>query len=177
MKTIFFLIVLFTLTACGSDNAENRNAQKASSASEKSSTTKSSPPVIADNSTAEHDHVEEDSGIEENNTPEEKEQEEVESIVFIETGAVQCDPNGVSKEETADLLSVNGITVLDSQCGDLTGILFAAQCGSPSPDINLHTVPTESLSAAIALGFKPVSALAQEDDVGYIVKDCKLPPQ
>lgn len=176
MKIIYFLIMLLTLTACGSSNNEDNNANEVSNvggnSNSNTSTTENTP--ISENT-----DTDENSNIGENNTVAEEidavEEEPVESIVYIETGAIQCEADGVSQLETAQLLSNNGITVIDSQCGNLT-TLVAAQCGLPNTEINLHTLPTESLAGALALGFKSADAIKQDDDPGYTVKECKLPP-
>ncbi len=155
MKAIYGLFILFALTACSNDNNESNSTADNSGVPENSS------PAI-DSGTSANDNSAGDSNVEESD-----------SIVYIETGAIQCEADGVSQAETAQLLTVNGINVIDSQCGDLTGVVVAAQCGLPGTDINIHTIPFQNLAGALALGFKSVTALKQDEDAGYMVRECK----
>ncbi|HHJ13645.1 MAG TPA: hypothetical protein ENJ79_04615 [Gammaproteobacteria bacterium] len=99
-----------------------------------------------------------------------------ETLIYIETGSVQCEADGVSEQETAQLLTNSGIPVLATNCGELTRPV-AAQCGMPGPDINLHLIPTQRVDQARAMGFKLVADLENENGPGYFLTPCKAPPQ
>ena len=92
--------------------------------------------------------------------------------VYIHNGAVQCESSGLSKEETAQRLIDNGIDVLKSECGRLTGVAFAAVCGGATGGINLHTIVSQNLLDAQRLGYKSIADLAQDSEPGFIVTEC-----
>jgi len=78
----------------------------------------------------------------------------------------------VSEQQTAQILIAKGINVVASQCGYLSGVAVAAQCGLGDINIHLHTINARNLPEAQALGFKSVSTLKREDDTGYVIIDC-----
>ena len=92
--------------------------------------------------------------------------------VYIDDGAIQCGFYGLSEEETAQMLINNGIDVIESQCGFLTGMDIAAQCGLGDVNINLHLIDAQNLRDAQALGFESVSVLERSDDTGYAITAC-----
>ncbi len=94
-------------------------------------------------------------------------------IVYINDAAIQCEFEGLSEVETAQILIDSGIDVLHSQCGYITGIAIEAQCGLGDSNINLHTINSQNVSDAISLGFLPVSELNNSDDKGYEIIDCQ----
>ena len=93
-------------------------------------------------------------------------------IVYINDGAIQCESDGMSVIETAQVLIDNGIDVIKSQCGYLSGVVVAAQCGLGDININLHTIPIQNLPDAQSLGFESVLTLRRDDDIGYVVIEC-----
>ncbi len=93
-------------------------------------------------------------------------------IIYIDDGAVQCESEGLSKEQTAQKLIDNGIDVIDSQCGYLSNLMVATLCGLGDANINLHTINAQDLSDAQALGFESISTLKHDDDIGYVITDC-----
>jgi hypothetical protein len=95
-------------------------------------------------------------------------------IVYIDNGAVQCESKGLSEQNTAQILTDKGIEVIASQCGYLSGLAMAAQCGLADINIHLHTINTLNLHDAQALGFESVSTLKRDDDIGYIIIDCSV---
>ena len=94
-------------------------------------------------------------------------------IVYINNGAIQCESKGLSETETAQTLINEGIDVLKSQCAHMTGIAVATQCGLGGTNINLHTINTQNLSDAKAVGFLSISDLKNGDDPGYKIIDCR----
>ena len=93
-------------------------------------------------------------------------------IVYIDDGAIQCEYEGMSEIETAQILIDNGMDVLKSQCGYLSGIAVAAQCGLGDTSINLHTIPIQNLPDAQSLGYDSVSTLKRDNDIGYVITEC-----
>ena len=93
-------------------------------------------------------------------------------IVYINDGAIQCESEGMSQQETAQILINGGIDVIKSQCGYLSGIDVAAQCGLGDNNINLHTINIQNLIDAQALGFDTVLTLNRDDDIGYVIIEC-----
>ncbi|HED34367.1 MAG TPA: hypothetical protein ENJ08_09165 [Gammaproteobacteria bacterium] len=168
MKVLYFIVLLFAVSACSSDKEEKSTAKEnTASAAKTASTDKHDSHDDHSHSGAHDDHSADKTA--------EKEEEKAnpyDGIIYIETGAVQCQAQGVTHLETAQLLSDNGIEVLESQCADLSGEGVVIQCGLVGPDINVHTVAPENHARALAMGFKSTSSLKQDDDAGYTVKDC-----
>jgi hypothetical protein len=93
--------------------------------------------------------------------------------IFINNGAIQCESDGLSEQETAQQLVDNGIDVVNSTCGMLTGVAVPTVCGEGDIYINLHVIYSQNLPDAQALGFEIVSALKTEDGVGYMILGCE----
>ena len=93
-------------------------------------------------------------------------------LVYIDDGALQCESDGLSAEQTAQILINNGIDVVSSYCGYLSGIAVAAQCGLGDTNINLHNVNVQNIPDARELGFESVSSLKNNDDIGYVIIEC-----
>lgn len=92
-------------------------------------------------------------------------------LVYIDNGSIQCETEGVSVDETAELLMSEGIDVVFSYCGYLTGIDVLAQCGVSDLDINLHEINSQELAAAELIGFISVSALGENPELAYVFVD------
>lgn len=84
--------------------------------------------------------------------------------VYIDNGAIQCEFTGWSEKETAQTLIDNGIDVVNSSCGYLTGVGIADLCGLGDTNINLHRINRQNIPDARKLGYEPVSSLVREDD-------------
>jgi len=95
------------------------------------------------------------------------------TVVYINSGAIQCETSGKSATETAMLLTEENIAVSDSQCAQLAGLSVIAMCGAPTLNINLHSINAADLEKAQALGFKSVATLKQADSLGYTLSTCK----
>ncbi len=93
-------------------------------------------------------------------------------LVYIDDGAIQCESNGLSVEQTAQILIDGGIAVTSSYCGYLSGIAVAAQCGLGDININLHKINIQNISDAKKLGFESVVSLRNGDDIGYVIIEC-----
>ncbi|VAW73933.1 hypothetical protein MNBD_GAMMA10-2807 [hydrothermal vent metagenome] len=167
MKIFYFMVMLFALSACGSDK-EEPVAKDESPVTQKSTATDTTPqedtapPPVSSVQKAADEKAEKDAA----NTA-------YDGIVYIETGAVQCQAAGVTHEETAQLLINNDIEVLESKCASLSGVSVIAQCGGPGLDINIHIISPDSHARALSLGFKSTASLKQDDDPGYTEKDCE----
>lgn len=94
--------------------------------------------------------------------------------VFKSTGAVQCEPSGMSAEESAQFLIDNGIDVISSYCGFETNLAVATVCGAGTTDINLHVIRESYLTYAEDIEYFDVLEL--ENDTtgsGYEVVECE----
>jgi len=94
------------------------------------------------------------------------------TLVYINSGAIQCGYEGKSGAETATLLTEQNITVSNTQCGHLSNIAVIAMCGSVATKINLHSIATADLTKAQSLGFESVDTLKQADNLGYDIGEC-----
>lgn len=95
------------------------------------------------------------------------------AMVYINTGAIQCEIEGQTGVQTARLLTDNNIEVSKTQCGNLSNMAVASVCGGTTTEINVHTIPLDKVEHAQDLGFEDVSTLKMQDDLGYNVSDCK----
>jgi len=95
------------------------------------------------------------------------------SLVYISTGAVQCESEGKTGVETASMLTEEGIAVTTTLCGSLTDTAVATMCGGPTTSINVHSIATADLEKAQALGFESVTVLKAIDSLGYDASLCK----
>lgn len=93
--------------------------------------------------------------------------------VYISSGAIQCESNGKSTDQTAALLMERDVAVKKSQCGKLTGIMMMTMCGSTTTNINLHEIAANDMKTAEIIGFANVTTLMQGTEVGYEVTECK----
>lgn len=95
--------------------------------------------------------------------------------VFIGNGHTQCNNNAMPLSQTQMMLVNAGIDVLDSACGVVTGVAFAAVCGGATGEINLHTIRLVNLADADRLGFKDVAVIGVDPQVpgtGYQEVTC-----
>lgn len=96
-----------------------------------------------------------------------------ESMVYINTGEIQCELAGQTGVQTARLLTDNNIDVSKTQCGQLTDVGVASVCGGETVNINVHTIATNKVAYAQALGFEDVATLKTESGLGYSAADCQ----
>ncbi|WP_345424216.1 hypothetical protein [Halioxenophilus aromaticivorans] len=87
--------------------------------------------------------------------------------VYIDSGAKQCYFSGHPLAKTEQRLQAAGVTVTESACGVLTGVMFPAVCGGHTEKINLHVIQASHLPLAERAGFKPVSSLQQGQQPGF----------
>ena len=95
------------------------------------------------------------------------------TLVYEGRQSVQCGTRGLTTQQSAQKLVDGGIDVLESNCGVITGMFYAAVCGGGTGDILIHKIRKENLADAEALGFKSVTELqdpAQGTD--YAKVDC-----
>lgn len=94
--------------------------------------------------------------------------------VYINNGAVQCEFNGHPPAKTAENLIDNGIPVMASHCGSITGVMRAAVCGGATTNINLHEIATAHRAKAERLGYRPAQSLVDATKgTGYSIDECK----
>jgi basic membrane lipoprotein Med (substrate-binding protein (PBP1-ABC) superfamily) len=95
------------------------------------------------------------------------------ATIYINNGAIQCESEGMSAQQTAQQLIDNGIDVVMSNCGSLTGVAVPTACGQGDIYINLHVINAQNLPDAQELGFETVSSLKTEEGVGYMILGCE----
>lgn len=94
-------------------------------------------------------------------------------LVYINSGAIQCESAGKTGAETALLLSNENIAVTKTECGHLANVAMIAMCGGPAANINVHQISSADLAKAQLLSFENVTTLKQEEHLGYDVSACK----
>lgn len=93
--------------------------------------------------------------------------------VYINSGAIQCEFDGLTGNQTADLLIEANVAVNTNQCGHLTSRMVIAKCGARTTRINLHEIVANDLEKAKTIGFADVHNLKKGNNIGYEVIDCK----
>jgi hypothetical protein len=93
------------------------------------------------------------------------------TLVYIDSGAQQCESKGLLPRASAERLIDAGVDVLTSDCGVLTGVLLPAVCGAPTGDILVHEIRAANLPEAERLGFMGVATIAGAGH-GYTLVDC-----
>ena len=92
-------------------------------------------------------------------------------LVYISNGSKQCELGSTPPEVTSQILVKNGIDVISSHCGYLTGMAVAAVCGGSTLEINLHAINAQNVQDAENVGFESVSGLL-EQGAGFQVVEC-----
>lgn len=76
--------------------------------------------------------------------------------VFKHDGSRQCEPDsGLSAAALRAELTAQGIAVLGQRSGH-DGRIYPAVCGAPTGRTQVFTIPAAQLSAAEALGYRPI---------------------
>ena len=94
------------------------------------------------------------------------------SLVYINTGEIQCGAEGKTGAETALILTNENIDVSKTQCGHLSNVVMIAMCGAEGTSINVHEIARADLEKAQSIGFEDVNTLKQEESLGYDVSEC-----
>ena len=96
-----------------------------------------------------------------------------EVLVFESRQAIQCDTRGLTTQQSAQKLVNGGIDVLESNCGVMTGFVYAAVCGNGNGDILIHKIRRVNLADAEQRGFESVDTLRDPvAGIGYAKVDC-----
>lgn len=97
-------------------------------------------------------------------------------LIYQDRNALQCESSGISPADSASKLSAMNIEVLDTYCGQRTGIAYPAACGMGTGAILIHQVAQADLDGARQAGFEPVAALVNlEQGTGYEFVECEQP--
>jgi len=102
-----------------------------------------------------------------------KEEQQNQSLVYINDSSVQCEFEGLSKQETAQNLIDYGVDVIESSCAYISGISIAAQCGLGGSNINIHLIADDKVTDAQNIGYELISALENDENLGYETIDCQ----
>ncbi len=95
-------------------------------------------------------------------------------MVYESRNALQCETSGIQPAESAARLSIADIEVMETHCGQRTGVAYPAACGMGTPAILVHTIAEADLDAAKQAGFQPVADLVNnENAMGYELIACK----
>lgn len=78
--------------------------------------------------------------------------------VYKYQGSRQCEGGGIPLAEMQRQLQAAGIPVSNSSCG-MDGRMYPAACGTADGKINIFTVPSDAVQAAMAQGFYLLSDL------------------
>ncbi|MGB2739236.1 MAG: hypothetical protein WBC60_01625 [Cognaticolwellia sp.] len=81
--------------------------------------------------------------------------------VYISTGELQCQDNGLSISLTRSYLEDASIEVKDESCGNLTLAVYPAVCGGETGKLHVFTIASSDSQAAENIGFTiPDSSIA-----------------
>jgi hypothetical protein len=84
--------------------------------------------------------------------------------VYISTGELQCQGNGLSIAETKSYLADADIEVTSESCGFLTQAAYPAVCGGGTGTLHVFTIDNRYSLVAENIGFTiPDSAIFEED--------------
>ncbi|MEB4589789.1 hypothetical protein VSS37_02240 [Candidatus Thiothrix sp. Deng01] len=78
--------------------------------------------------------------------------------VYKYQGSRQCEGGGVPLEEMKRQLEASGVIVTATSCG-MDGRMYPAFCGGADGRINVFTINSNSMNAALSQGFSPLSSL------------------
>jgi hypothetical protein len=90
--------------------------------------------------------------------------------IYISTGELQCQENGLSIAETKRYLLESDIDVKAESCGTLTLIDYPAVCGGGTGKLHVFTIDESDSQLAENLGFTIPDSSASEGD--YIKTEC-----
>ncbi len=94
--------------------------------------------------------------------------------VYIKTGEKQCEPtSGLSASESKKTLTDSGVSVVETQCGSQTGMVFISVCGAGTADIVIHTILANEEAKALSLGYLSVKSLMKGTSLGFVTKECQ----
>ncbi|MBU2881381.1 hypothetical protein KO525_03695 [Psychrosphaera sp. B3R10] len=92
--------------------------------------------------------------------------------VYISTGELQCQENGLSISETKGYLLDANIEVKSESCGHLTEINYAEVCGGETGNLHVFSISIADENTAENLGFTIPDNTISEDD--YEKEDCSV---
>lgn len=78
--------------------------------------------------------------------------------VYATRGSLQCSGGGVTLAQQRAQLESAGATVVSASCGS-DGVLRVTQCGTPSGEIGVFSIPSNQVGLASTSGFLPLSGL------------------
>lgn len=84
--------------------------------------------------------------------------------VYKYQGSRQCEGGGTPLAEMQRQLQANGAIVTNSSCG-MDGRMYPAFCGGADGKINIFTISSNSMNAALAQGFNPLTGLPEAQKI------------
>lgn len=106
------------------------------------------------------------------------------SVYVYDTDLVRsCDhPENETLQESAQALVSEGVDVISSTCGEITGLAWPEVCGAPTGRINVHLIHRSNLVDVEPLGYKSVDRIGEvatddgagaQEGVGYELTECR----
>ncbi|MBH0016926.1 hypothetical protein JFJ09_05710 [Pseudoalteromonas arctica] len=92
--------------------------------------------------------------------------------VYISTGELQCQENGLSISVTKSYLLDANVEVKNESCGYLTQFTYAAVCGGGTGKLHVFTIDKTDSQVAKNIGFTIPDSSVSEDD--YIKLECGI---
>lgn len=80
--------------------------------------------------------------------------------IYRDTGAIQCESDGLSIGEMRQQLDEAGVAVNDSACGT-DGMMRTTVCGAAAGRIGMFEISASDLQTARSMGFEPLSGLPE----------------
>lgn len=94
-------------------------------------------------------------------------------FVYIERGNKQCENDGLTNEESVGILVYEGIDVLSTTCGALTGVVLPATCGLRSGELIVHEIREVNEVDAEKIGYRNIEKLISEElGLDYSLYEC-----
>jgi len=95
-------------------------------------------------------------------------------MIYESRNALQCETAGIQPAESAAKLSIVDVEVMETHCGQKTGVAYPAACGMGTGAILVHAIAEADLDAAKQVGFQPVADLVNsETGTGYELIACE----
>jgi hypothetical protein len=92
--------------------------------------------------------------------------------VYISTGELQCQENGLSISVTKSYLLDANVEVKNESCGSLTQVVYPAVCGGGTGKLHVFTIDKADSQVAENIGFTIPDSSISEDD--YEKVECDI---
>lgn len=94
-------------------------------------------------------------------------------MIYESRNALQCETSGIQPGESVAKLSMVAVDIVETHCGQKTGVAYPAACGMGTAAILVHVIAETDLAAAKQAGFQPVADLINHaNGTGYELSVC-----